>query len=173
MKIDGDEIPLLLSRLQIQLEPHGIILDTDKFESMIRDDNGIFHVLKFCGDLLLEEEPKAYEDDDSVGSELTFDCNTFSKTLEPDDMSLKMTYAEKVSMVTIDEKLCKGSVENARGKTMTLMPNNNKKDMRKKTIVEEVKRRQTTLVTSRSEPAAKLSKFNLSGRSESVEAISL
>mmetsp|Transcript_14923 Transcript_14923/g.26972 ORF Transcript_14923/g.26972 Transcript_14923/m.26972 type:complete len:184 (-) Transcript_14923:129-680(-) len=175
MKIDASEVPLLSLRLQIQLEPYGIKLDANKFDNMIREDNDISHVLKFCGNLLFEGESNDNDDDNSVDSALTFDFESFCKSLddEPEEVSLKMTYDEKVTMITVDDKLCKGSVENARGKTMTLMPNNNKKDMRKKTIVEEVKRRQTTLVTSRSEPAAKLSKFNLSGRSESVEAISL
>jgi len=40
MKIDSKELPLLSLRLQIQLEPYGIKLDTNKFEAMILEDNG-------------------------------------------------------------------------------------------------------------------------------------
>mmetsp|Transcript_34132 Transcript_34132/g.71863 ORF Transcript_34132/g.71863 Transcript_34132/m.71863 type:complete len:184 (+) Transcript_34132:958-1509(+) len=173
MKIDAREVPLLALRLQIQLEPYGIKLDANKFNTMIREDNDISHVLKFCGDMLFEGESNYGDDDNSVESELTFDFESFCRSLddESEESTLKMTYEEKLTMVTVDAKLCKGSVENARGKTMTLMPKNNKKDVRKKTIVEEAKRRQTTLETSRSEPAAKVSKYNLSGRSELVKTI--
>jgi len=40
MKIGLQDLPLLSLRLQIQLDPYGITLDTDKFEAMIREDNG-------------------------------------------------------------------------------------------------------------------------------------
>ena len=40
MKIDLKELPLLSLRLQIQLEPYGIKLDTSKFVDMIKEDNG-------------------------------------------------------------------------------------------------------------------------------------
>jgi len=39
MKIDDKEIPLLALRLEIQLQPYGIKLDTAAFEDMIREDN--------------------------------------------------------------------------------------------------------------------------------------
>ncbi len=40
MNIAPKELPLLGPRLQIQLEKYGINLDTNKFEAMIREDNG-------------------------------------------------------------------------------------------------------------------------------------
>lgn len=40
MKIDLKEVSLLSLRLQIQLSPYGIKLDTAKFEAMVREDNG-------------------------------------------------------------------------------------------------------------------------------------
>ena len=39
MKIEVKELPVLSLRLQIQLDPYGIKLDTRKFETMIREDN--------------------------------------------------------------------------------------------------------------------------------------
>ena len=39
MTIDLKELPYLSLRLQIQLDPFGIKLDTSKFESMVREDN--------------------------------------------------------------------------------------------------------------------------------------
>lgn len=60
-----------------------------------------------------------------------------------------MTYEEKATMVSVDDKYSKGSVEVARGKRMTLLPSNSKKDQRRKTIVKEVKRRQTKLAMRR------------------------
>ncbi len=111
------------------------------------------NVLRFCGDLLFEDERKAkgQDDGDSVDSGVTFDFETFCMSLneEPAD-SWKMTYEEKASMITVDEKICKGSVEAARGKRMMLMPSDSKKDVaRRKTIVNEVKRRQTKLAAKR------------------------
>ncbi len=40
MNIAPKELPLIGPRLQIQLEKYGINLDTNKFEAMIREDNG-------------------------------------------------------------------------------------------------------------------------------------
>ena len=42
MKINSKELPLLSLRLQLQLEPYGIKLDTNKFKAMILEleDNG-------------------------------------------------------------------------------------------------------------------------------------
>ena len=47
MKLDLKELPLLSLRLQIQLEPFGIKLDTHKFEAMIREDNGKANIAIF------------------------------------------------------------------------------------------------------------------------------
>ena len=111
--------------------------------------------MKFCSDMLFEEEDSdSIGDDDSVDSELTFDFETFCRTLDDEDErgdETKMTKEEKFSMVTVNEKFSKGSVEVARGKRMTLMPSNSKKDMRRQTILKEVKRRQTTLKNRRAD----------------------
>ncbi len=40
MTIDASELPLLTLRLQIQLEPFGIKLDTNAFKTMMEEDNG-------------------------------------------------------------------------------------------------------------------------------------
>ncbi len=110
----------------------------------------ISNVLKFCGNLLFEDELDADGDDDSVASGANVDFETFCKNLQENPESLKMTYEEKASMAILDDKLCKGSVEVARGKRMTLMTNSmSKKRERKQTIVKEVKRRQTKLTARR------------------------
>mmetsp|Transcript_28175 Transcript_28175/g.48610 ORF Transcript_28175/g.48610 Transcript_28175/m.48610 type:complete len:404 (-) Transcript_28175:212-1423(-) len=155
MKIDSKELPLLSLRLQIQLEPYGIKLATNKFEAMILEDNDISNVMKFCGDMLFEGDSNDSQDDDSVDSEVTFDFESFCRTL--DDEHDTMTFEEKVGMVTVDEKFSKGSVEVARGKRMTLVRSTGKTDMHRKTIVKEVKKRQTILAARRSQ-ATHLSK---------------
>ena len=64
---------------------------------------------------------------------------------EANEGETKMTKEEKFSMVTVNEKYSKGSVEVARGRRMTLMPSNSKKDMRRQSILKEVEKRQSTL----------------------------
>ena len=158
MKIDRKETPLLALRLQIQLEPYGMHLDTRKFEDMISEDNDISNVLKFCASLLfanIESNQENSDDNSSVDSEVTFDFEAFCKTLEEEE-AVKMSHAEKASMATVDDKYSHGSVEVARGKRMTLMPSSSKKDLRRKTIIKEVKKRQTVLKARRA--SAKYSK---------------
>lgn len=145
MKIDLEELPLLSLRLQIQLEPYGIKLDASKFKAMIKEDNDISNVLKFCADVLFKGDSNDNDDDDSsVDSELTFDFESFCRTIV-DEGETKMTHDEKADMVTVEEKYSRGSVEVARGKRMTLIRSKGKTDLRRKTIVNEVKRRQTKL----------------------------
>jgi hypothetical protein len=55
MKVDLKHIPLLVMRLQIQLNSHGMQLDTDEFEAMVRENNDVGHVIKKCGELLNED----------------------------------------------------------------------------------------------------------------------
>ncbi len=113
---------------------------------MIQEDNDIGAVMRFCGNILFEEtmHQDAADDNTSVGSELTFDFDAFCRQLD-DDARNKMSHAEKVSMVTVGEKFSQGSVEVARGKRMTLLPTQNNMEERRKTIMKEVKRRQTRL----------------------------
>jgi len=149
-QIDPKEAPMVALRLQMQLEPYGIQLDTDTFQTMIREDNDIFNMLRFCGLLLFEKESYDHGDEDSVDSELTFDFESFCRTFDDEPrMSQKMTYEEKAGMATVGEKLSKGSVEVARGGRMKLMPGDNKMDARRKTILKEVQRRQTKMKTRR------------------------
>jgi len=102
--------------------------------------------------MLFEDEEEGDDDksdEDSADSEVTFDFEAFCKGLDDDggESSGPMTHEEKMSMATVDEKFSKGSVEVARGKRMTLMPNSKdkKKETRRKTIIKEVKKRQTVL----------------------------
>jgi len=151
MKINSKELPLLSLRLQLQLEPYGIKLDTNKFKAMILEleDNDISNVMKFCGNMLFEGESNDNGDDDSVDSEVTFDFESFCRSL--DDEHQTMTYEEKVGMATVDEKFSKGSVEVARGRRMTLVRSTGKTDTRRKTVVKEVEKRQTILAVRRSQ----------------------
>ena len=102
------ELPLLSLRLQIQLQPYGIKLDTSKFEAMIQEDNDIGNVMRFCGDLLFhpDEDPDTLDrskDDGSVDSELTFDFESFCRQMD-EEAELKMSYADKVSMISVEGK---------------------------------------------------------------------
>ena len=102
-------------------------------------------MLKFCADVLFKGDSNDNDDDDSsVDSELTFDFESFCRTIV-DEGETKMTHDEKADMVTVEEKYSRGSVEVARGKRMTLIRSKGKTDLRRKTIVNEVKRRQTKL----------------------------
>jgi len=147
MKIDLKELPLLSIRLQLHLDPFGIKLDTNMFENMIKQDNDVTNVLKFCGDVLYgdDEDADSDSDDDSVDSQVTFDFEAFCKEIDEDSPS-KMSRKERRSMLTVDAKFSKGSVEVARGNRMTLHKTSNQQDMRKKTILKEVNRRQTKVV---------------------------
>jgi len=55
MKIDLDEAPRLVLRLNIQMEPYGIELDTDLFVQMLEQDNSFENILRFCKDILYPE----------------------------------------------------------------------------------------------------------------------
>ena len=91
-------------------------------------------------------------DDSSVDSELTFDFESFCKSLNESEERggrTTMSFEDKVTMVSIGEKFSQGSVEVARGKRMTLMPSSNKTGQRKKTIMREVRKRQTRLAIER------------------------
>ena len=127
---------------------------------MIKEDNDISAVMKFCGNLLFQEEDDEsdYDDDEfSVDSELTFDFEAFCKkmsfqednTRDSQKKAARMTFMDKATMATVGGQFSHGSVEVARGKRMTIMPSKNKKEERRKTIMKEVKRRQTKLARKR------------------------
>lgn len=158
MKIDLHELPLLTIRLQLHLDPFGIKLDTHMFENMIKQDNDVSNVLKFCGDVLYGDEDEGSDsDDDSVDSQVTFDFEAFCKEID-EDSAPKMSRKERRSMVTIDDRFSKGSVEVARGNRMTLHKQSNQKDMRKKTILKEVNRRQTKVINRKHSPPVRESR---------------
>merc|ERR1712194_690692 len=126
MKIDGKEIHLLSLRLQIQLEPYGISLDTDMFEDMVRQDNEISSVLKFCGRMLFPDDENDSANSDDSG----------------EDEEPPLTFEEKMGMITVNEQFSKGSVEVARGGRMTMVAAKSTGATRRKTIMKEVKKRQ-------------------------------
>ena len=55
MKIDLEDAPYLVLSLNIQLEPHGIQVDTDLFVHMLQKDNSFENILRFCKDVLYPE----------------------------------------------------------------------------------------------------------------------
>jgi len=150
MKIDQRESHILSLRLKIMLEPYGITLDTRMFEDMIREDNDVSNILSFCGTLLFQDEESG--SDDSVGSansdEDAIDFESFCKTLGTDEEP-PMTYEEKCSMITFNDKYSKGSVEVARGGRMSMVPTKGANESRRKTLMKEVKKRQTVMVKKR------------------------
>mmetsp|Transcript_23990 Transcript_23990/g.41080 ORF Transcript_23990/g.41080 Transcript_23990/m.41080 type:complete len:120 (+) Transcript_23990:1-360(+) len=108
---------------------------------MIKEDNDITNILRFCGQVLFEVPSNDGNDKNYV------DYEQFSKEFEAyfnvlgEECEGKMTHEEKVSMVALNEKYTKGSVDVARGKRVRLLTNDNEKAMRRRTIVIEAKRR--------------------------------
>ena len=103
MQIDIKEIPILSLRLRIQLEPYGIKLDQPKFEAMIEQDNCISTVMKFCGNLLFQEEDEESdhdEDEFSVESGITFDFDGFCKNMEASEGGKKKMTIMAVNLLT-------------------------------------------------------------------------
>ena len=116
---------------------------------MIEEDNDISTVMKFCGNLLFQEEEDSesdYEEDEySVESGVTFDFEAFCKKIEdkaPEGGKKKVSIMD---MVTVGEKYSLGSVEVAQEGVATLLPTKNKKEERRKVILREVTRRQVKL----------------------------
>ena len=143
MRIDRNEVPMLALRLEIQLDPYGVKLDTERFEQMIKEDNSFDQVCRFCGQLLTEqmEDPADGDSDDESEVTPTPDLHVFCKQLseqEETDELLPLTLEEKMDMITVDERFSRGSVEVARGGRMTLVSKPSKNTVRRKTIVKEV-----------------------------------
>mmetsp|Transcript_36760 Transcript_36760/g.78335 ORF Transcript_36760/g.78335 Transcript_36760/m.78335 type:complete len:147 (-) Transcript_36760:66-506(-) len=113
---------------------------------MLKEDNDISNMLKFCGEVLFDGDSGDYNnsDDNSVDSELTFDFESFCKTLNGEDTA-KMTTEERMSMVSIGKKYSQGSVEIARGRKMTLAKTKCKKEVHRKTIAKEAKKTLTKI----------------------------
>ena len=151
MKIDDREWPTLALSLKIQLEPHGIHLDTNLFTQMLAEDNDIGSILKFCAEVLYPEIQKdeTSVEDESFG-ELSDDddfmesmgygggqtpsfsdfCRNLSAMNEEEldnevskvGRGKRMSTAEKLEMFTIQEGFSKGSVEVCRGARMSVFP---------------------------------------------------
>ena len=52
MKVDLKNLPILIMRLQIQLNSNGMELDTEKFKEMVSKNNDVGSVIKQCGEML-------------------------------------------------------------------------------------------------------------------------
>ena len=63
LKVDLKHLPLLMLRLQIQLNAHGMRLDTRKFSDMIRRFNDVGSILKICGDMLTADDQDYFDTD--------------------------------------------------------------------------------------------------------------
>ena len=128
LKIDEKDIPIITLKLQIQLEAKGIILDVESFEDMIREDNNVTTALKFCGDILFNDEEGDEEDDESVDSVMSFDF----------DFAGPRNHKEnRLSMFSIQEKYSKGSVEVARGARASIV---SKRETLRKTMVKHIRK---------------------------------
>lgn len=90
MKVDLKNLPLLLVRLEIQLNSHGMNLDTAQFEEMVRQNNDVGHIIKCCGEMLNKNK------------------------------SGNASRNKVASLVTLDTDHTKGSLEVARGMTPSL-----------------------------------------------------
>lgn len=149
MKIDLKELPLLSMRLKTHLEEMGVELDVGMFEAMIREDNDISNAIKFCADILDEDEG-GDDDDKSVESEGTFDLEAFAQTLDEEGnlTNQKLTKKDRLTMIRVTDKYTKGSVEVARGGRPTFAKQSHRTHERKtlrKTKVKAVKKRQTQM----------------------------
>lgn len=172
MTIDAKESHVLALRLKVALQPHGVELDTDKFQRMINEDNRVPSILRFCGKVLypeilsnkndMESEESEYYDSDDEGDPLyahlsehgskpvSFSayCKSLSQLSEEQlhSLSSKMTHEEKMRMFTVNRQYSKGSVEVARGTRMSVVPHEQirkKRFDRVSRIVGEAKKRST------------------------------
>ncbi|KAL3776443.1 hypothetical protein ACHAWO_005917 [Cyclotella atomus] len=152
MTVDPQEGELLALRLSIQLKPHGITLDVLQFEQLLKEDNDVGSLLKFCSEVLYpeialekskkqtaplmgEEESDISEEDDFFAPspskenalpDFAFFCKKLSMLSEDDLIdecdNVKMTVEDKLSIFSIDSKYSGGSVEVARGRKMSIFP---------------------------------------------------
>ena len=51
MRIDLKNLPLLIMRLEIQLNSHGMELNAEKFSELVSKNNDVGIVIKRCGEL--------------------------------------------------------------------------------------------------------------------------
>jgi hypothetical protein len=55
-KIDLKKLPVLIIRLQIQLDAHGMRLNTEKFTELVNRSNDMGRILNICGNMLSLDE---------------------------------------------------------------------------------------------------------------------
>lgn len=145
MTIDLKGIHRLSVRLKVQLQPHGINLNTEAFSEMLEmsnsTQNNVFeNIIRFCSDVLypqvaLQREQEKEEDlEDAIdntrrskSASKAFDVaiSDLNKESEEDggneDRTMKL--GEKMKMFTVvDKKYSQGSTEVARGKQMGVLP---------------------------------------------------
>jgi hypothetical protein len=65
MTVDLKRLPVLILQLQIQLNAHGMRLDTKKFTEMVRRENDVCSILRICGDMLSPND-QGYFDTESM-----------------------------------------------------------------------------------------------------------
>lgn len=120
MTVDPAESDLLALRLQIQLKPHGVELDTIRFKQVIEENNDIGHLLKFCSEVLypdiaLENQNRgketdlylgdssiqsSYEDEDDFFEESPRATGRSTSKVAPGDLA---GFCKKLSMMTDEE----------------------------------------------------------------------
>ena len=59
MKVEIQSLPLLMMRLEIQLNSHGLKVDMEELEAMVLENNDVGHIIKCCGELITNPESKA------------------------------------------------------------------------------------------------------------------
>lgn len=79
MKLDMKNLPMLIMRLQIQLSSHGMQLDTQEFEAMVRENNDVGHIIKSCGEMLNPSEGRVTS---KVANLVTLDADHSKGSLE-------------------------------------------------------------------------------------------
>ena len=144
MKIDPEEGEKLMLSIDIQMNVHGVELDTDLFRDMLLEDNSVENIVRFCSMVLYPEIALKNEkernlsdddDDDFFASEPTrrksksplvkfsdFLRKASTLTDELFEEEMKLTVEEKLGMISISDKYSQGSVEVARGRKATMLP---------------------------------------------------
>ena len=148
MRIDLREAEKLKVSLSIQMETHGVILDTELFHEMLLEDNSVENIVRFCSMVLYPEialkndkekkllnDDLSHDDGDVLASESTrrksktpsenfTDFIRKASTLTDEQFKevMKLTVEEKLGMISISDKYSQGAVEVARGRKVTILP---------------------------------------------------
>lgn len=81
MKVDLKNLPLLMMRLEIQLNSHGMNLDTAQFEKMVRQNNDVGHIIKCCGEML-NKDGSGNSSQNKIANLVTLDADHTKGSLE-------------------------------------------------------------------------------------------